>query len=51
MVTCFNSMKVRLERPAIDLSSTGETPFQFHEGTIRTGQEGVPGASVQVSIP
>ena len=38
MLLYFNSIKVRLERCSAFITRKRAKPFQFHKGTIRTGQ-------------
>ena len=50
ILTDFNSIKVRLEQNAY-YTPQGVPEFQFHKGTIRTGQEGGDILSMFISIP
>ena len=47
----FNSIKVRLELKNFGSVKAGEFGFQFHKGTIRTGQARYVVAKMSISIP
>ena len=49
-MSCFNSIKVRLELKAIS-AVIGFIAFQFHKGTIRTFDVFMPQRNIHVSIP
>ena len=46
----FNSIKVRLKRAVGDFAQM-QSPFQFHKGTIKTGNAYQTGLTTQISIP